>query len=497
MVSIKKKSTFLLSAVSVLVLSVVLSVSYFFANKYLDDSLAKQIRDSNHTLSVVLSEPVFSYDSSLTNNIITSFIEFPYIYSLKAFDHRGKLIGESPENLGKIDLKYLVKHKLDISWEDGRKVGYLEVNYRLDANDSLLSMLKYMLVLVGLTLLVSLQIVNSAILKKLVITPIQIVADAMSEIAQGGGNLTSRLAIDSNDEVGRLARGFNNFASNLQHLVSEINESTEELIGYAEQTKLRADGNTISTHKQLNDIDEVTSALNEMTSNTYEISNHATRTVDKTKNCSDLANNGNINIRNAISNINDLEKVIYITSETISELKSKSSYINNIMEVIVEIADQTNLLALNAAIEAARAGEHGRGFAVVADEVRALAIRTQDSTKEIEQIVKELQLKSEEASIQMDETHIALENTVKESRNATLSLDGIMNDITKIHKMNERVAIAMEEQNSVVTALSNRMEIINSIATSVNKDTSFVGELSLQVDNASSRIKFGLSKFNF
>ncbi|PSW22157.1 methyl-accepting chemotaxis protein [Photobacterium sanctipauli] len=493
--SIKQKSMLFLSGVSLLVMVVIFSGSYFTAKQYFEGELTKQMKDSDQTLSIVLKEPIFAYDTTLTKNILGSFVEFPYIYGVNAFDHRGKTIGAAQDKGPKPDEANLQTNSVDIIWDDGQKIGHIEISYRLDANEELLATTRTMFVLIGIVLLLALQITNWVVISKLVINPIQVVAKAMSEIAQGGGDLTSRLNIKTNDEVGMLAKGFDTFILNLHQLVSRIVTSAEELGKCAEQIKASASNNASATQQQLSEIEQVATALNEMASATQEVSNNATVTADKTASCNDLALRGNTSVQKTVDEIHNLGDEVTTTSSTIAELKEKSEHINTVLEVIKGIAEQTNLLALNAAIEAARAGEQGRGFAVVADEVRALAQRTQNSTEEIEGIINDLQASSTEASQQMNTTRSTLAQTLEESGQAIQALEEIITDIRQINDMNTQVATATEEQNAVAGEVSEKVVAINSITTSVTSNAAHVGELSSRLEEISAGIKADLSKF--
>lgn len=494
--SIKQKSMLFLSTASLLVMVIIFSSSYMLAKNHFEEALNKQIKGLNNTLSIALQEPIFSYDSGLIERIMSSFMNLPFVDSIKAYDQRDKLLGTAKDDQStKADSKDLRVDTIDIVWSDKSVIGHLEVTYRMDSNAELLSSIQIMFLLIGVILLLVLQVTNWFVLTRYVVNPIKVVASAMAEIAQGGGDLTRRLNIQSKDEVGVLAHGFDTFISNLHTLVQKIVNSNNELSNCSQSIKSNANENTKSTEQQLLEIEQVATALNEMSSATQEVARNANETADKTQRCNELAIKGNTIVKNTINDIHNLGQEINSTSDKIIELKEQSAQINTVLDVIKGVAEQTNLLALNAAIEAARAGEQGRGFAVVADEVRSLAQRTQDSTTEIEGIINNLQSASEGASKLMQSTSATLQKTIDESGGAITALDNIIKDIVVINDMNAQVATATEEQSSVASEVSDKVLIINNATIVITDNAASIEQLSDQLDSLSSSINSDLSNF--
>lgn len=494
--SIKQKSMLFLSTASLIVMVIIFSSSYMLAKNHFEEALNKQIKGLNNTLSIALQEPIFSYDSGLIERIMSSFMNLPFVDSIKAYDQRDKLLGTAKDDQStKADSKDLRVDTIDIVWSDKSVIGHLEVTYRMDSNAELLSSIQIMFLLIGVILLLVLQVTNWFVLTRYVVNPIKVVASAMAEIAQGGGDLTRRLNIQSKDEVGVLAHGFDTFISNLHTLVQKIVNSNNELSNCSQSIKSNANENTKSTEQQLLEIEQVATALNEMSSATQEVARNANETADKTQRCNELAIKGNTIVKNTINDIHNLGQEINSTSDKIIELKEQSAQINTVLDVIKGVAEQTNLLALNAAIEAARAGEQGRGFAVVADEVRSLAQRTQDSTTEIEGIINNLQSASEGASKLMQSTSATLQKTIDESGGAITALDNIIKDIVVINDMNAQVATATEEQSSVASEVSDKVLIINNATVVITDNAASIEQLSDQLDSLSSSINRDLSNF--
>ncbi|CAE6920243.1 methyl-accepting chemotaxis protein [Vibrio sp. B1FLJ16] len=454
-----------------------------------------QIQKSNVTLSVVLQEPIFSYDTTLISKILTSFVQSPYIHEIKVFDHRDKLMSSFKEDKQAPTSSQIDAQQVDILWGGDNQIGHLEITYRLDSNQALFNTIRLALAAIAIVLILTLQITNWFVLTHYVINPISLVVDKMKDIAKGGGDLTSRLTITTNDEIGMLGMEFNQFISNLHSLVSLVVKLVNELSNCSKKIRRTSGENTYSTQEQLKEIEQIATALSEMSSATEEIATNALTTADNTNSCNQLAVHSTKIVNTTVEGIHSLGESISDTSEKISDLKQKSDHINTVLDVIKGIAEQTNLLALNAAIEAARAGEQGRGFAVVADEVRALAQRTQSSTEEIESIIADLQSSSEQTTQMMNSTQEELNETTTQSGLAIAALDDIIIKINEINEMNTLIATATDEQNTVVNEISEKIHAINSIAAKVTSNTSFVDGLSTEIDTLSVNINSALSKF--
>lgn len=494
MKSIRHSTMLFFSIVSLIVTIVVFGGAYKVVNGYFEEDLETTMAEMDNTLSIVLRESVFAYDKELTNTIMESFVAFPQIHSLIAKDHRGKEIAKLVEDEFVADAN-LYTHTKDIIWNGSDTIGTVTITYRMDSNDEDLTSVLWLFIGISFILWASLGATTWVVLGKTVVKRLEVIADAMDDIAQGEGDLTKRIDVKADDEVGRVAKEFNVFVSNLHSLVYGIQKTTEALMSSVNKVRSEAEANTQATTTQLREIEQVATALHEMATTTQEVSQHASSTAEKTHNCNDLAVQGNQIVTKTIDEIHVLGTDLEGTSDKINELQGKSEQINTVLDVINDIADQTNLLALNAAIEAARAGEYGRGFAVVADEVRGLARRTQDSTEEIEQIIKDLQASSSEASQLMSATSSTLRSTIEESAQAIESLDVIITDIQTINDMNTQIATATEEQNVVTEDISKKVVTINELASDVTENTASVDSLSQELGELSSKIDSDLSKF--
>lgn len=303
-------------------------------------------------------------------------------------------------------------------------------------------------------------IVISLSLASTIVEPLLKVKNRLCEMARGGGDLTRRIKAEGKDESAEVADSFNVFVASLQTMVSNIKSMVIELSASSEQTSVSTKSTTYEINEQKNEIIQVASAINEMTASVAEVAvntDNASQAATKGEN---EANSGREIIEEMVGSINSLSNEISTSSDVISMVKSESQQIGTVLDVIKSIAEQTNLLALNAAIEAARAGEQGRGFAVVADEVRSLAQKTQDSTEEIETLISNLQSESDNAVTSMKQNKNSIEQLVDRASTATESLNAISDSVVAISEMNTLIATAADEQSRVVNEINSNVNNI-------------------------------------
>jgi methyl-accepting chemotaxis protein len=467
--SIAKKSMLALSSASIIVMLIVFSISYIIAGNQTEDQLAEQIDETNSTLAVVMLEPLYAYDSDIIDDVASAFVKYPYIHQIKVFDQRNKELSKAIET-GPAPSKFvIVKKELPIFWTDKSSIGKIEIIYRTDTIGEQMTSTLITYFLIAIILLVALQLVNWLTLNTLVIKPVSLVNDALADIAAGGGDLTKRIVVSSNDEIGHLSTNFNKFINHLQDLISSISVTVDDVSQQSGVMSHNAQLSVEALDRQLQETEQVATALNEMTATAAEVGSHAAKTSENTMATSEIASEADMVIQGSISQINLLSNEMESTSQKISSLRDNSDSIGTVLSVIKGIADQTNLLALNAAIEAARAGEQGRGFAVVADEVRSLAQRTQESTQEIETIIKELQLAANNAFKSMNSSHSMIGESVTQSERAGAALTLINEKIYIINDMNSQIANASSEQSSVAEEINKNVTEIHGFSKQVSK----------------------------
>lgn len=307
-----------------------------------------------------------------------------------------------------------------------------------------------------------------AALAKGIIKPIKHVSDSLNAIGQQGGDLTRRLPEDRDDELGDLARGFNLFSDKLQNIIQQVMGVCGDLEQSLNIVNSVVTSTSIRARAQEEKTELVATAVNEMGMTVQEIARNANEAADYANGTQDEANNGARIVSDTINNINELSGNMESASTVIRNLAKDVEAISGVLDVIRGISEQTNLLALNAAIEAARAGEQGRGFAVVADEVRTLAQRTQDATEEIRRTIEQLQSGASQAVNSMEQGRKVTATGVELATNAGNALSTITRNINEINGMNQQVAVATEEQNTVTEDINRN---IVSIA-DISKETS-------------------------
>lgn len=299
-----------------------------------------------------------------------------------------------------------------------------------------------------------------------IVRPIQRIKDNLDDIAAGEGDLTHRLQITSQDEVGELASSFNRFVDKIHGMVGQMVEVTSQLTELVGEVAAQARRSEIAMEQQRHETDQVATAINEMSAAAQEVAQSAQNAANAAQQTDQEGQDAKRVVDGSVQRIHALVRDIRDSGASIDTLRKDVDSIINVLGVIRSIADQTNLLALNAAIEAARAGEAGRGFAVVADEVRALASRTQQSTQEIQGMIDRLEQGTQSAVDAMARSSEAGESSSEQATRAGVSLDAIAQLIGTINAMNAQIASAAEEQTSVAEEINRS---VHQIAMSVDQ----------------------------
>ena len=300
------------------------------------------------------------------------------------------------------------------------------------------------------------------LLTRSITQPIAAALEAAETIAEG--NLTRPIKVDGTDEAGRLLLAMQKMQEKLRDTLMRISGSATQLASAAEELNAVTDESARGLSQQNNEIEQAATAVNEMTSAVEEVARNAVSTSEASKNATASAGDGRDLVQETVNAIERMSGDVQSTADLIGNLAEESRDIGKVLDVIRGLADQTNLLALNAAIEAARAGEAGRGFAVVADEVRALAHRTQQSTSEIERMIGSIQGGTEQAVGSMRNSTERAESTLNIAKGAGLALDTINSAVVEINERNLVIAAAAEEQAAVAREVDRNLVNIRDLS---------------------------------
>lgn len=386
-------------------------------------------------------KPLISFDASLTNSAITN----------AARDHKMLEINRDGRD------KWLYfKAVPDTNWIFG-------IEMDQDTEAAALHSLIYRLLGVAFVITVIVLIAMSYLISYLV-RDLAWVSKALAEIASGDADLTQRLEVTSNDEIGVLAHNFNKFVDNMHRMVSRLGTISSSLADQSKHSAHQAEENSSRIRTQQDEINMVATAIHEMSCATHEIAGNADNTAGNSSDAVTACDSGASYVTQTQASIENLAQKVEVATGVILELEEHGHAISNILSTIQGIAEQTNLLALNAAIEAARAGEQGRGFAVVADEVRVLSQRTHASTQEIQQTIETLQSTTGKAVNIMNDSRDLAATSVTDADTASQSLIHIREVVALINDMATQIASAAEEQASVTTEITRNTEGIRDVS---------------------------------
>ncbi|AKH19772.1 methyl-accepting chemotaxis protein [Sedimenticola thiotaurini] len=373
-------------------------------------------------------------------------------------------------------------------------LGAVRVDYSLKILDD--KVLKELWTNIGLNsaLLIGGLIIISFILKKLVVARLRRVTELVRTIERES-DLGLRASDHSSDELGRLAQAINLMMEKFSSIINHVNNSTQQL---AEESTHLTDITTQSiegVRRQQMESQQVATAMTEMEANSNEVASSAANASDAANHADTEAAEGGKVVSSAIASINALASEVNQAFDVIRQLEADSDGIGKVVEVITNIAEQTNLLALNAAIEAARAGEQGRGFAVVADEVRTLATRTHQATQEIQGMIEGLQQQSQNAANMMSQSQQRVEATVAEAGHVGESLNKITHSINTISQMNEHIATAAQQQSMVAGEISRNITAISDVTGQTADHSEQIAQTSKQLAGLASELREEMAQF--
>ncbi|MCE9943639.1 methyl-accepting chemotaxis protein [Aeromonas rivipollensis] len=375
-------------------------------------------------------------------------------------------------------------NQLDIRGSQWTLTGYVDLDYIRSMTQALNG--KITLALLGVAALV---LVISMVALNLAYRPILSLRDLVQELSRGSGDLTRRLAVTSTDDLGQISAGINRFIERLQEMMGEVREASgqlnEGISGLARQTG-SAQG-LLAEH--VRETEQVVTAINEMSRTAVSVSESAASTAQLTGQSQQLASQSRRVVDQAMASVTALVTEVETTAHSIAAMQQDVQQIGSILGVIGGIAEQTNLLALNAAIEAARAGEQGRGFAVVADEVRSLAGRTQQSTAEIQTMLTRLQRGTQTVVAAMGNTRQSCQDAAENTSKVNASLDLMAGEVVEINDLISHIATAAEQQSAVAEEINRNMSAIAEVITQLKGNGERTVESSTSMQHTYDRLR--------
>ena len=330
---------------------------------------------------------------------------------------------------------------------------------------------------------------------RLITGPLKEIIKRVEDIAHGDGDLTARVEARGKDELGQLADAFNQFLAKLQDLIRDITESTDQVASAADELSTITEETNQAITSQHQSTDQVATAVNEMAATVQEVARNASEAATAAHGADAESSTGRKVVEDTIGAITILAEEVDSAAKVIRDLETEAENIGSVLDVIRGIAEQTNLLALNAAIEAARAGEQGRGFAVVADEVRTLASRTQKSTTDIQEMIERLQTGTQDAVKVMDGGSERAQLSVTQAAKAGDALSNITAAVSSISDMNTQIASAAEEQNAVTEDINRNIVDISTLSDTSARGSEQTAASSIELARLASRLQELVSRF--
>jgi len=490
--SIAKKVMLILMFAFIPLFLLVAGISYQLTNNNESEQWQHTQKNISNQLQIILQEPVYAYDKPLIKSIIDSFVEDQNLSSIQVFDHREQLLGET-------NLTALNRNKrivLPLVWSE-KSIGSVKVQFSDSLTEQriisgVLNAIYALVITLALVIFLTLMI-----LKRVVISPLTQVIHLLEDIAHGGGDLTKRIQYQAKDEIGRVVSGFNFFVAEVQNIIQDLALTSSGIEQVSSLVKDAGINSKNEANAQLKLTEAGIEHLTQLTQATRDITLSASQAAENTTQAHGLSSVSSSSMTDNLSQIDRLVTELNGASTIVNQVHLSSENITSVLDVIKNIAEQTNLLALNAAIEAARAGESGRGFSVVADEVRALASKTHQSTAEIESIIASLQQQVGHSVEATEKSKSLAVVVIESSRETHTSLHSITGQMDKISDMNNMIASASEEQTMVTSGVSDSMSLIHKGAQGLASQANSLEKTIVQLSQLEKTLSDKIDQFKY
>jgi len=396
----------------------------------------------------------------------------------------------SPNGDGKDALGFPMEN-----WKPGYQHGAYHVSMPLDAMDAQIAGFFQRGLMFTVPIVIGSALLFIFALRAMLTRPVTKLVDMMRETATGDGDLTVRLNLDRGDEIGKLAHWFDVFMENLHGLIGQVKSTTEEVAGASTQIAASAEEMSAGMSNQEQQTSQVSAAVEEMSATVMEVAKKSADAAAAAESSGNEATEGGQVVSKTVAEMEGISEQVNVSAQAVSELGRKGEQIGEIIGVINDIADQTNLLALNAAIEAARAGEHGRGFAVVADEVRKLAERTTQATEEVAKSIREIQDETGTAVEQISAGTERVKTGVDLANSAGSALERIVGASRNLQGMVQSIAAASEEQSAASEQIARSVEQISAVTRESSEGARQASEAAAQMSQQAEKLRSLVGRF--
>ncbi|EKO3981409.1 methyl-accepting chemotaxis protein [Vibrio fluvialis] len=383
-----------------------------------------------------------------------------------------------------------ISRQVKVGDQNWTLTGYIDLD-KIQANTNSLNWMITLALLISAAIIIAL----SVLMLHFAFKPLLRLKDLVADLSQGNGDLTQRLDVTSQDEIGQISSSINRFIEQLQGMFIQVSSSSSQIDGAVNQLSSQSASNVHMLQSHTVETEQVIAAIEEMSATAASIAQSAADAAKLTERTNTYADESKHTVNDAVNSVTELESDVAEMSYTIGTMSEDTKQISTVLQVIGDIAEQTNLLALNAAIEAARAGEQGRGFAVVADEVRALAARTQQSTAQINDMLSKLRQTSDNVVNKMESTRRSCEATSDSTHKVMESLNTVTTSVVEINDLNTLMATSAEQQSQVTGEISRNMAAIQSLIGQLNQNASDTDLISRELGDTSNGLSHVVGQF--